>query len=392
VSVFVSGRDRHYITLRCDVEEPDSVAANPYFQTYWSYVYLVLEWSFEKPLPLWFGRGLSDFFANTIVRDKDIQVGRVVPWHLRELNDGRLLPLATVMGVDRQSAYMTRPDESRAFHASAWAFIHYLTFGEDTANLQRFNRFAQALGTASDPAAALREIYGDPARVESAVRNYVTRSMFVYQRVKLDLDVPAEGFTLRSLPTAETAALQASLHMATGRPAEARKLGQEAIRADATLAAPHEAAGLLCDGEDRADEARAAYTKAVELGSTNFYAHYRHAQLLWRPSADPETLGRIEKSLLNAAELNAQSAPTYSYLADVRIEQGQAEAAVGLAKRAVVLEPGKSCHRCTLARALARVAKRDEALQEAERAMALARTASERQRAEEMLAYIKRLK
>jgi hypothetical protein len=391
VSVFVSGRDRHYIALRCDVEEPDSVAANPYFQTYWSYVYLVLEWSFERPLPLWFGRGLSDFFANTIVRDKDIQVGRVVPWHLRELSAGPVLPLATVMAVDRQSPYMTRTDESRAFHASAWAFVHYLTFGEDAANLQRFNRFAQALGSGSEPAAALREIYGDPARVEAAVRNYVTRSMFVYQQVKLQLDVSAEGFTLRPLGAAEAAALQAGLHVAMGRPAEARKLGQEAVRSDATLAAPYEAEGLLCDREDNADGARAAYAKAVELGSTSFYAHYRHAQLLWRPSADPETLGRIDRSLLTATELNSDYAPAYSYLADVRIDLGQTEAAVGLAKRAVTLEPAKSYHRCTLARALSRVSKPEEALQEAQKALALARTASERQRAEEMLAYVKRL-
>ncbi|RPJ76812.1 MAG: hypothetical protein EHM24_01440, partial [Acidobacteria bacterium] len=227
VSVFVTGRDRHYIALRTDVEEPDSVAANPYFSTYWSYVYLVLEWSFEKPLPLWFGRGLSEFFANTIVRSKDIQVGRVVPWHLRELNEGRLLPLATVMGVDRESPYMKRPDDSRAFHASAWAFIHYLTFGEEVANLPRFNRFAQALNTGGDAGAALREVYGDLARLEAAARNYATRSMFVYQLVKLDLDVPAEGFELRSLSPAESAAAQAAFHVATGRPAEARKLAQE---------------------------------------------------------------------------------------------------------------------------------------------------------------------
>jgi tetratricopeptide (TPR) repeat protein len=389
--VFVSGRDRHYIALRCDVEQPDSTAANPYFQTYWSYVYLVLEWSFEKPLPLWFARGLSDFFANTIVRDKDIQVGRVVPWHLRELNAGPLLPLATVMPVDRTSRYMTRPHESRAFHASAWAFIHYLTFGEDIANLPRFNRLAQALGNGGDPAAALREIYGDPARLESAVRDYVTRSMFVFQLVKLDLNVSAEGFTLRPVSVAEAAALQAGLHVTTGRLAEARRLEQEAIRADAALAAPYEAEGLLCDREEKTDEGRAAYAKAVELGSTNFFAHYRHAQLLWRPSPDPETLGRIEKSLLRAAELNGDFAPAYSYLADVRIDQGQTEAAVGLARRAVTLEPVKSYHRCILARALARVSNREEALQEAQKALALARTASERQRAEEMLAYIRRL-
>jgi len=392
VSVFVTGRDRHYIALRTDVEEPDSIAANPYFSTYWSYVYLVLEWSFEKPLPLWFGRGLSEFFANTIVRAKDIQVGRVVPWHLRELNEAPLLPLATVMSVaDRQSPYLKRPDDSRAFHASAWAFIHYLTFGEDAANLPRFNRFAQILHAGGDAGAALREVYGDLARLEAAARTYTSRSMFTYQLLKLDLDVSAEGFGLRSLSPAETAAAQAAFHVATGRPAEARKLAQEAMRADATLAAAYESEGILCDREDKKDEALSAYAKAVDLGSTSFYPYYRHAQLLWQPKADPATLGLIEKSLAKAIELNADYAPGYSYLADVRIDMGQAEGAVGLAQRAVSLEPGASYHHCTLARALSRVSKRDEALQEAEKALAVAKNANERQRAEEVLAYLKRL-
>ena len=70
---------------------------------------------------------------------------------------------------------------------------------------------------------------------------------------------------------------------------------------------------------------------------------------------------------------------------------GQAEGAVGLARRAVSLEPGASYHHCSHARALARVSRRDEALQEAEKALAVAKNANERQRAEEVLAYIKRL-
>jgi hypothetical protein len=82
-SVFVGGPDRHYVALRADVNEPDSLKANPYFQSYWSYVYITLDSSFERELPMRLGRGLSDVFANTIVREKDIQVGGVVPWHLQ---------------------------------------------------------------------------------------------------------------------------------------------------------------------------------------------------------------------------------------------------------------------------------------------------------------------
>ncbi|MCK7498508.1 MAG: hypothetical protein MZW92_53665 [Comamonadaceae bacterium] len=80
----------------------DSLQANPYFQSYWSYVYLTLSSSFERELPLWLGRGLCDLFANTIVRDKDVQLGRVIPWHLETLREGSRLRLAAVLAADRR--------------------------------------------------------------------------------------------------------------------------------------------------------------------------------------------------------------------------------------------------------------------------------------------------
>ena len=72
------------------------------------------------------------------------------------------------------------------------------------------------------------------------------------------------------------------------------------------------------------------------------------------------------------------------------MDLNQTDAALELARRAVSLEPGASYHRVTLARVLSSLSKRDEALKEAERALALARDAAERQRAENMVEYLKR--
>ena len=44
---------------------------------------------------------------------------------------------------------------------------------------------------------------------------------------------------------------------------------------------------LIADGEGRRDDARDAFGRAVEHGSQGFYAHYRLAQLLWKPDNDP---------------------------------------------------------------------------------------------------------
>lgn len=103
-----------------------------------------------------------------------------------------------------------------------------------------------------------------------------------YARLDVDAAVERQRFPSRVLALAESAAVRASLHVAMGRPAEARILIQEAKAADPTLAVAHEAEAVLLDRENAGDKALTAYGKAVELGSTSFYTHYRLAQLTAR--------------------------------------------------------------------------------------------------------------
>ena len=388
--VFVGGPDRYYIAVRTDIDEPDSLQANPYFASYWSFVYITLESSFQRELPMWLGRGLSDLFANTIVREKDLQVGRVVPWHLRTLSEGVRLRLPAVLAADRESRQAKREDESRLYDASAWALVHYLAFGEAGANLSKLNRFLELVWNGRDVNASLVEVYGPIDRLDETVRTYVGRTLYTYKLLGLDVNVSVDGFTKRPVSAAESLADRAMLHAVMRRPAEARQLAKEAATADPALPIPAEVEGMLNDLDGQKDAALAAYTRAGELQSKNFYSYYRRAQLLWQPTLERAALEQIAGELERAITLNSNWAPGYSYLADVRVDLGDAETALGLAKRAVSLDPGASYHRMSAARALAQLSKLDEALKEAERAVALARTPEDRQRAEQMVASVQR--
>lgn len=390
-SLFVTGPDRHYVALRVDLPKPDSLQANPYYQSYWSYVYIALRSSFDRELPLWLGRGLSDMFANTIVREKDVQVGRVVPWHLETMRDGARMRLAAVLAVDIQSRQATRDDQARLYDASAWALVHYLAFGENGANLTKFNRLLELVAKGGNVEASLTEVYGPLDRLDEAVYMYVGRTLYTYKLIGIDVNVPEEGFKRRPLSAAESAGYRAAFHATMQRPVEARKLAKEAMQSDTALPLPYEVEGLLSDQEGQKEAALAAYGKAAELGSANFYAHYRCAQLRWSPALDKTALEEIGRSLNQSVTLNPDWASGYSYLAEVTIGLGDAEKALGLARRAVALEPGESYHHATAARALGRLSRADEAVKEAEKALALADNPGERQRAEELLAWAKRI-
>jgi hypothetical protein len=388
-SVFVGGPDRHYIAVRTDVAEPDSLGANPYFPSYWSFVYITLESSFGRELPMWLGRGLSDVFANTIVREKDIQLGRVVPWHLQTLREGARVRLPVVLAADRASRHATGDQDARDFDASAWALVHYLGFGESGANLPKLNQFLELVSKGRDVNTSLVEVYGPLDRLDETVHAYVGRTLYTYKLLGLDVNVTVDGFTKRTLSAAESTADRAMLHAVTQRPAEARQLAKAAAAADPTLPVPAEVEGMLGDLEGQKDAALAAYSRAAELQSTNFYSYYRRAQLRWQPTLDRPSLERIAGDLEKTITLNSTWAPGYSYLADVCVDLDDAERALGLARRAVALEPGAPYHRLATARALARLSRQGEAIQEAERALALARTPEDRQRAEQLIAYLK---
>ena len=71
-SVFASSPERHYITMRSDVQADDKEGINPYFTSYWAYSMIALDAAFERQLPLWFRSGLAEVLSNSIVRDNAI--------------------------------------------------------------------------------------------------------------------------------------------------------------------------------------------------------------------------------------------------------------------------------------------------------------------------------
>ena len=81
------GRDRHFIAVRTDVAEPDEVGTNPYQTAYWTYVSAVFNRSFPRHVPDWYARGVAEVMSNTIVREKEIHVGRPIRENIQLARD-----------------------------------------------------------------------------------------------------------------------------------------------------------------------------------------------------------------------------------------------------------------------------------------------------------------
>ena len=390
VAVYQTGSDRRLVALRTDIAEADGINENPYQKAYWSYVAAVLGSSFPRPLPAWYQRGMAEVWSNTLVSEKEIQIGRPMRYNVSQVRERAPIPTAEFLGAARGSRWLTGESEIQLFDAQAWALVHYLMFGEQGANAAKFNRLSQLLMNGTDPEVAVRESLSDPAPYLDALRQYVGRPLFPFAKIPVPLELKVESFTKRPLGTGESATLRAQFLSSMNRPVEARALAAEAAQADPANPGPSEIEAELSDRESKPDQAKAAYAKAVELGSTRGYAYYRLAQLEFAHGADETALKRRETLLRRALELDPTSANTLSYLAETLLDLQQAQEALPFAKQAVEKDPSSSYHRMALARVAWQLGQPDDAIAVARSAVAAADDDGERQYAQRFLDQVLR--
>jgi tetratricopeptide (TPR) repeat protein len=173
-----------------------------------------------------------------------------------------------------------------------------------------------------------------------------------------------------------------------GRPAEARALVAEARKGAPPPVASYEVEAGLLDRDGKTQDAMAALVKAEEMGSTNFYAHLLLARLTLRGTPDTAAWSAAEKRLRRAVELNDAYAPSLILLANVLVQQRQAQPAIEFATRAARLEPQDPDGRLALARALWAASRQADAMGHARAALLLTRTPDERQRAQELIDFL----
>jgi tetratricopeptide (TPR) repeat protein len=389
-TVWAGGPDQSYLAIRVDTEADEKLNINPYVTSYFSYVSLILQQSAGRPMPLWFSRGLAGVMSNTIVRDAKIMLGPPIPWHLDRLRDRTRFKIQALMKITRNSPEFLNGEGQSDFDAQAWALVHFLMFGEGGARWPKLDRFAQLVAQGTDPDVAFREVLGPPEELEAPFGAYISRSLYSFRQINVDVATKREGFSVRPLSPSDAASRRALFHAALRRPVEARAAIDEARK---TGPAPDAfvAEGLLLDAAGQEDEAKAAYARAVDAGCTSPYAYYRLASLLFRAELDHDSLVRVEKILSQAVALNNRYAPAYALLGEARSQLGTGEP-LGMALRAISLEPAEPHYRLTAASILWRDRKYDEALKHAEAALSLSDTDAERQRATRMIESLTKAK
>lgn len=383
-SVFTSGGDRHYIALRTDLVGNEAEGLPFYSSSYASYTALTLDFSFARGLPLWMVTGMSAVMSNARVDNDQIEYGRPIALYVKRFQLEPHLRLVDLDAVTRESPYykdeVTRP----RYTAQCWALMHFLLFADAGVGGGRANELARLMMAGVRPLAAIAQVYGSTDALQSSYVSYVRTGFFRFGRVNANAGIP-KSFPAAPLAAPDAALVRGGFYVATGHLDEARRMIAEARRTQPESRPAYELEGMIADRERQPDAAAAAYTKAAELHSDNFYVNYRLASLTWRPDSPAATLDQVQKLAGRAVELNEAYGPAYTLLANALTALNKPDNAFPLAERAIELEPNQVAPHLAAARALWKLSRREEAMQAARAALPLAHDDTQRREAQALL-------
>lgn len=284
---FFQREDRNYAILRLDVSHQTD---QPYFVLFHEYTHSIVHQNFPA-LPTWLDEGLADFYGATEIRSEHVYLGRIPVGRLMLLRNQARLPLETLFTVTHDSPHYQEGEKSGLFYAQSWAFVHYLFMDDQALKAGLFRNYVKAASGGADSLAAARAGFGDLDKLQGALTTYSQRSRFKYWDFPLTVKLTDRDFQVRGLDEVGSWVVQAEFLMDTGEEPLARPLLDRAVAAAAQRPEVQVALGRAMVLRGETGKAETAYREALRLGTQDFRAPFRLAQLAReRNSRDSEEI------------------------------------------------------------------------------------------------------
>jgi hypothetical protein len=169
---FLRGPEKNFVLLRLDVEGTDL-----YHTVFHEYTHLLVNQN-VKSLPLWLDEGLAEFYGNTRILDKEVQLGYPSGDHVQFLRENRLMPMDTLFKVDHSSPYYNEEHKGSVFYAQSWAFVHYLMVVRTKPSDAPLLTFLNLLEQDVDGLEAASRAFGDLAKVQKELESYIHQATY----------------------------------------------------------------------------------------------------------------------------------------------------------------------------------------------------------------------
>ncbi len=333
---FHQGWEKRFAMIRLDTWGDGSHHA-----VYHEYIHSILHMN-ARWLPVWLDEGLAEYYGNTRFRSDKTYLG-ALPEDERTLFTHSLIPVETLLAVDRRSPYYHDANLVPVFYADSWALVHYMTFGPEMQGGAKLNQFFNLLQKGVAQKEAFVQAFGDMASFNTQWGLYMRRFAFNAAVIPATSGIDEKSFAARKLTPAETELELGAFHIGSGDVAAGEHLVDAALVDDPKLAAAHEEKGYLLFKQGDTAEARNQFTTAYSLDPTLYRSLFAKTMLSREVSSTvPAEMEVCRASLEKVTELNPKFAPAFIELAELALRQRDFNTALKDSRKAESLEPSRA--------------------------------------------------
>jgi tetratricopeptide (TPR) repeat protein len=267
--------------------------------------------------------------------------------------------------------------------------VHYLKLGDGGSHAATLTRYTALLARGLAPDAAALDAFGDLAALERQLQGYVRRETFYDARLPVTAEREVSPITSHTLSAADAALVLGDFLTHTNKTAEAARLLDLAAQQQPALPEVRERMALLALQERDPARARVHADRALAFDAARPIARYLRAVALLASTEglNDALVRQAEDDLRAAIHAAPELAPAYSLLGGLlAARDGRILEGLALVQRAISLDPSAVTHQVALGQILLLSGEAAEAQRVAESARAAARTASERETVERLLA------
>ena len=331
---FLAGPYMNYIAITA---EDRGLSPYPYEVIFHEYEHFITGNNLLR-VPVWLDEGLAEFYSSFATSDDDqkITLGLPLGRHILYLKNRPLIPLKTLLAVDRKSPYYSEGSKAGVFYAESWALVHYLMLANQEKRKGQLLRFINLLDSDLPIEEMFRQAFQtDYKTIEEELRSYIHKFAFPVLEGTFKQPVNFEK-EVKSTPLSE-----AEVHYYLGdlllnlrRPDEAEARLQKSISLDARFAPSVVSLGILKMNDDT-DQAKKLFQSAIEIDSKNYLAHYYLALALVREKLVEEAINSFKQSI----SLKADVAPVYMSLGYAYRQNGQENEAIETFRQGLRVNP-----------------------------------------------------
>jgi hypothetical protein len=359
---------------------------NPYEGLYHEYYHSVTMPYFPG-LPVWVAEGMADFFGNSVIGDKNANLGMPNAALIDELRTKPLIPLATLFKVDHNSPYYNEQNKVSIFYAESWALIHYLMLGDQRSHNPSFGAYLAALGQGTSQDEAAAKAFGDLRKLQDNLDKYIGRFSFPIIQVPAPAKVPDSSLNARALSEAEVDAYSGGFLALHRQYDQAEPLLKESAQLDPKLALAQRNLAFLHLFRDEHADALTSLSAAIALDPQDATTRFLRAQLTFDGVSHTEP--QIENDLRQAIALKADFANANGLLAVYLVANNEKlPEALAFGQKAVSLQPGNLNLQLALAQVLASMRRYDDAERLGRVVLARATDDGMRTEANQILTYV----